>query len=70
MHRVPNRIGLINTKNPNETMVDLESFVPKEYWFEINQLWVGFGQLICKPVNPSCEICKLNDICEEGKKRV
>lgn len=43
VHRVSNRIGWISTKNPNETMKDLEAFVPKEHWFDINKLLVGFG---------------------------
>ena len=37
----------------------LESWLPKEYWHEINHLLVGFGQQICTPVARKCGNCKL-----------
>ncbi|KAK5578069.1 hypothetical protein RB653_003021 [Dictyostelium firmibasis] len=52
MHRISNRLGWVKTKTPEETMRDLESWLPKENWGEVNHLLVGFGQTICTPVNP------------------
>lgn len=28
---------------------------------------VGFGQTICTPINPSCDVCYNNDVCPYGK---
>ncbi len=70
VHRISNRLGLVHTKLPDQTRVELESFVPKKYWSEYNVLFVGFGQQICLPINPKCEKCLLNNICPEGKKKL
>lgn len=63
VHRISNRLGLVFTKNPEETEVELEKIVPKKYWIELNDLMVQFGQTICRPVNPLHELCPLADIC-------
>jgi len=63
VHRISNRLGLVSTKNPEETEVELEKIVPRKYWIELNDLMVQFGQTICRPVNPLHEVCPLADIC-------
>jgi len=70
VHRISNRLGLVHTKLPDQTRVELESFVPKKYWSDYNVLFVGFGQQICLPINPKCQKCLLNNICPEGKKKL
>jgi len=70
VHRVSNRLGWAKTKLPDQTRVELESFVPKRLWSEVNQWMVGFGQQICQPINPKCDICLLNRLCPEGRKTV
>ena len=40
------------------------SFVPKDLWIELNDLMVQFGQTICKPTSPQCEICPIYDLCD------
>lgn len=64
VHRISNRWGLVNTKEPEQTEEDLMKIVPKEYWIELNDLMVQFGQSICRPINPQCEICPIFDLCE------
>jgi endonuclease-3 len=64
VHRISNRLKWVhNTKNPEETRAELESWLPKEYWRPINKLLVGFGQTICTPVSPKCNRCKINNVC-------
>jgi len=70
VHRVCNRIGLVNTKTPDQTRVELESFIPKDEWSKINNWFVGFGQQICLPIIPKCGGCLINDICNEGRKNL
>ena len=67
IHRICNRLELVNTKAPEKTQAELESFVPKQYWSEMNDIFVGFGQQICTPTNPKCQECTLNNICPTGK---
>ncbi len=64
VHRISNRWGLVDTKNPEETERVLMDKVPKELWIELNDLMVQFGQTICKPIGPQCDICPLNDFCD------
>lgn len=66
MHRICNRLHWVNTKTPEETRVALESWLPKEYWREINPLIVGFGQQICGS-KPKCKECKLRTMCPSSE---
>jgi len=72
VHRIVNRLGFVNTKTPEETEFELMKKVDKKYWMGINELFVKFGQKICKPVIPRCNVCKLKSYCkwyqEFGKK--
>ena len=43
VHRISNRIGWVKTKTPEKTRTELEGFIPKEYWGDINTLLVGLG---------------------------
>ncbi|MCX6774354.1 MAG: endonuclease III [Candidatus Micrarchaeota archaeon] len=63
LHRISNRLGLVNTKKPEKTEERLKKVFPKRLWKKINISFVGYGQTICRPVNPKCNICKLNKIC-------
>ena len=45
MHRIFNMIQFVNkTKHPEQTRIQLQSWLPKSYWLTVNILWVGFGQ--------------------------
>lgn len=63
VHRISNRLGLIETCNPEETEVELEHVVPMELWKYVNELLVRFGQDVCRPVSPKCDVCVLEDLC-------
>ena len=69
VHRISNRIGLVETKTPEKTETALSKIIPKKYWIEINELMVRHGQGKCRPRNPKCGLCSLNKICDFGKKR-
>lgn len=64
VHRISNRLGLVETKTPEETEMALMKKVDKKYWREINDLLVRFGQKVCKPVKPLCYICGLRRVCK------
>ena len=66
VHRVVNRLGWVNktTKNPEETRIALEEWVPKVLWKELNPMLVGFGQTICTPRNPKCYKCPARHFCK------
>jgi len=44
MHRMFNQLHWVNSTQPEQTRLQLESWLPKEYWSAVNLVWVGFGQ--------------------------
>ena len=63
VHRISNRLGLVKTKTPEETEFELMKKIPKKFWLEINDTFVMYGQNICKPVSPMCDVCKIKKDC-------
>lgn len=64
-HRIPNRLGWIQTKTPDETEKKLKKILPKKHWHKFNHLFVKFGQNICLPVSPKCSICPVEKYCKK-----
>jgi len=69
VHRISNRLGLVDTKNPEETEQELMKKIPKKYWIDINDTFVMFGQNICKPISPMCDVCKIKNNCKFYKSK-
>lgn len=65
VHRISNRLGILESKTPDETEMILRKILPKKYWLDINTILVTHGQNICKPQKPNCRICPLFDLCEK-----
>lgn len=65
VHRIANRLKWTKkmTKSPEETRRNLEEWLPRVLWSEINGLLVGFGQQICLPVHPRCQACLNKALC-------
>jgi len=63
VHRICNRLGYIDTKDPDETEMVLREKLPQEYWIELNYLLVAFGQHLCRPVSPICSSCPVEKYC-------
>ncbi len=67
VHRISNRLGLVNTKSPEETELELMKKIPKKYWLQINDTFVMYGQNICKPISPMCDVCQIKKECNYYK---
>lgn len=63
VHRIANRMGWVATRTPEQTEFALAEILPRKHWIEINELLVGYGQLICTPVSPRCSECLFSDDC-------
>ena len=70
VHRITNLWGWHKTKGPEETRLALQAWLPKELWYEINWLLVGFGQTVCLPVGRKCGDCQLGlkGLCKAAEK--
>ena len=72
VHRVSNRVGLVETTTPEQTEFALMDVLPEKYWIGYNELVVSFGQKVCKPVSPHCSTCFFDGECPKigvGKHR-
>lgn len=67
VHRISNRLGMVQTKTPEETEIELMKKIPKEYWIRINDTFVMYGQNICKPISPMCSVCQIKKDCNYYK---
>ena len=69
VHRISNRIGLIQTQTPEESEKELWKVVPEDYIMHYNELMVKHGQNICRPIGPKCQQCPIVELCEYGSKK-
>lgn len=69
VHRISNRLGLVRTKTPEETEIELMQKIPKNHWIRINDTFVMYGQNICKPISPTCKVCQVKSECNYYKTR-
>ncbi len=63
VHRISNRLGWVDTRNPNQTELALREKLPRRYWIPINSILVSHGQQICRPVSPVCSVCPVEGFC-------
>ena len=68
VHRISNRIGLIRTKNPEQSELKLKEIIPRRYWTRLNELLVQHGQRTCLPRRPRCAECLIRGLCDFYKK--
>lgn len=62
LHRLANQwrwTGSKTTSTPEKTRQELEKWLPRRFWHEINPLLVGFGQAVCVAERPNCDVCSL-----------
>lgn len=65
VHRIMNIWQYVDTTTPEQTEQALRAKLPEEHWLSVNSLLVAFGQSICRPVGPQCDICTLEPQCPQ-----
>jgi len=68
VHRIVNRLGIVNAKTPDKTFLLLNENFPPKIAHSFHTNLIRLGREICKPKNPSCGICPLNKLCKYGEK--
>ena len=66
VHRISNRLGLIQTQTPEDSEKELWKVVPEHYIMHYNELMVKHGQTICRPISPLCHECPIVELCDYG----
>lgn len=67
VHRISNRLGLVSTKTPEKTELELGNIADRRLWTKVNDTFVMYGQNICLPVRPNCKECDLRGMCKYYK---
>ena len=65
--------GEANPKNDKKLLGFLSPYFPQKKTGVFNQAMMELGALVCRPKNPSCLLCPLNDFCQafkDGKQEV
>lgn len=70
VHRTLNRIGLVKTKTPDKTFVQIKDHLPDGVAHQFHTNLINLGREICKPSNPSCSICPVLKECNFNNKNL
>lgn len=62
--RVSNRLGLSKNSDPEKIENDLLKIIPKEYYYDVNHLFVWHGRKTCMSRNPNCKECPISKFCK------
>ena len=66
--RISNKMGFSNQTEPEKIEQDLLKQIPKEYYYDVNHLFVWHGRAVCDARKPKCEECPVNMYCDTYKK--
>ncbi len=65
--RISNKMGFSKQIEPEKIEQDLLKQIPKEYYYDVNHLFVWHGRNICIARSPKCKECPVNKYCKEYK---
>jgi len=65
--RVSNRLGIVNTNDVLKIEKELYKRIPKNRLNRTHHQLVLFGRYYCKAIKPSCDNCKLKEICKKWR---
>ncbi|HMQ70669.1 MAG TPA: endonuclease III, partial [Ignavibacteria bacterium] len=63
VHRVLNRLGLVNTNSAEKTFEAIKDKIPDGKRYELHNNLIKFGRNICRSNNPLCGKCFLYSLC-------
>lgn len=66
--RISNKMGFSKQTEPEKIEQDLLKQIPKEYYYDVNHLFVWHGRATCDARKPKCETCPVKKYCNEYKK--
>jgi len=69
VHRVMNRMGIVNTATPEKTFDVSKELIPVESKTTFHLNLIKFGRSVCKAPVPLCGECCVYDLCNFGQKQ-
>ena len=67
VHRVSNRLGLSDRKDPNKIEAQLMERIPRERWFDFTYVLIDHGREVCTAKRPACPVCPVEDLCPSSQ---
>jgi endonuclease-3 len=67
--RISRRLEWARGNTPDQVESELAVIFERNQWNRVNRILVGFGQTICKPLNPDCPHCPVKRECPFPFKR-
>lgn len=64
VHRISNRLGLAETRTPEETEQELLRVLPPDRLAPVNGVLVEHGKAVCRPTSPLCSRCAVHALCQ------
>ena len=64
VHRVSNRIGLVQTKKVEETERELMNIIPEAWVLPFHHYLLLHGRYTCRAKKPDCAHCSISSICD------
>ena len=68
VRRVSNRLGFTDEHDPEKIEYVLMEILPKDHWIRYNHQAISHGRQTCRARSPQCEICFLQEECDEFQK--
>ncbi len=68
--RVPNRLGWVDSKDPDKVEAALRELLPREKWHRANIVIQWHGRYVCKSRKPKCSECAIADRCTSEDKNI
>ena len=62
--RIAKRLGFSKETEPSKIEQDLLKVIPKEYYKDVNHIFIWHGRNLCTSQNPKCDKCPLKNYCK------
>lgn len=63
INRVSYRLGISDSKKPEDTQRAIMETVPQDRWDDLDVAFITLGRNICRPKNPDCAECPVRCLC-------
>ncbi|MBE6527750.1 MAG: endonuclease III [Thermoplasmata archaeon] len=63
INRVSNRLGISDSKKPEDTQKAIMGTVPQDRWDDLDITFITLGRTYCRPSHPDCLKCPVRGLC-------
>ena len=66
INRVSQRLGISDSKRPEDTQRAIMDTVPQDRWDDLDIAFITLGRRYCRPSNPDCDNCPVSVLCSQN----